>query len=161
MVCARCEVAVARLRDVPSGVVDRRCSSAFTWRGGYALPVVLAVLVAGFGCGPREPLSVETIQLGRSLNPDNSVASHTTVFKPDDTIYVAVLTPAAGHGTIGVRWTYVGRIVSEPEREVSYRGPAATEFHIQNSGGFPPGDYDVEVFLNGESVGNRPFRVER
>jgi hypothetical protein len=112
-------------------------------------------------CGPREPLRVETIQLGRSLNPDNSVASHTTSFKPFDTMYVSILTPERGRATIGVRWTYAGRTVSEPSREVSYRGPASTEFHIQNSSGFPEGEYSVEVFLDGQSVGKRDYRVEK
>ena len=123
--------------------------------------VVAGLLAAAIACGPGEPLRVETIQLGRSLNPDKSVAGHTTTFKPLDTMYVSVLTPDKGDGTIGVRWLYAGRVVSEPSREVSYNGPAATEFHIQNSSGFPPGSYSVEVFLNGQSVGKRDYRVEK
>ncbi len=106
-------------------------------------------------------MRVDTIQLGRSLNPDNSVATHTSTFKPLDTMYVSILTPEKGRGTIGVKWTYAGRIVSEPTKEVSYRGPAATEFHIQNSSGFPPGSYAVEVFLDGQSVAKREYRVEQ
>ena len=126
--------------------------------------VVVIALLGALGsasCGPTEPLRVETIQLGRSLNPDNSVANHTTQFKPLDTMYVSILTPERGRGTIGARWTYRGQVVSEPSREVVYRGPASTEFHIQNSSGFPPGDYSVEVFLNGQSVGKRDYRVEK
>ena len=122
----------------------------------------LAVAAAlSAACGPSEPLRVTTLQLGRTLNPDNSVANHTTQFKPLDTMYVSILTPEKGRGVIGVRWTYRGRVVSEPSREVVYRGPASTEFHIQNSSGFPPGDYSVEVFLDGQSVGKRDFRVEK
>ena len=117
--------------------------------------------IAAVGCGPTDPLRVDTIQLGRSLNPDNSVASHTSSFKPLDTMYVSMLTPAKGRGTIGVRWTYAGRLVSDPSKEVSYKGPAATEFHIQNSSGFPPGDYSVEVFLDGQSAGKRDYRVDK
>ena len=123
------------------------------------LPVLLTFAV--IGCGPTEPLKVETIQLGRSLNPDNSVAAHTNSFKPLDTMYVSVLTPAKGRGKIGVRWTYEGRLVSDPSKDVSYKGPAATEFHIQNSSGFPPGNYSVEVFLDGTSVEKRDYRVEK
>jgi hypothetical protein len=121
----------------------------------------LVLCVALTACGPTEPLRVDTIQLGRSLNPDNSVAQHTTTFKPLDTMYVSVLTPEKGRGKIGVRWTYTGRLVSDPTKDVSYKGPAATEFHIQNSSGFPPGDYSVEVFLDGQSVGKRDYRVEQ
>ena len=123
---------------------------------------VFIALLSCIGCAPDAPLRIDTIQLGRSLNPDNSVANHTTSFKADDTtIYLSVLTPEAGSGTIGVRWTYAGRVVSEPTKEVSYNGPAATEFHVVNSAGFPEGDYKVEVFLNGAPAGERTFRVEK
>jgi hypothetical protein len=124
-----------------------------------ALPVLLTI--AAIGCGPTEPLRVDTIQLGRSLNPDNSIAAHTSTFKPLDTMYVSVLTPARGRGKIGVKWMYEGRLVSDPSKDVSYKGPAATEFHIQNSSGFPPGNYSVEVFLDGVSAGKRDYRVEK
>ena len=120
--------------------------------------VALCLLAA---CRSNEPLRVNTIQLGRGLNPDNTVTGHTTRFKPTDTIYVSVLTDAAGSGTLTARWTFAGRVVSEPEKRVSYRGAAATEFHIQNSGGFPPGDYKVEILLDGQSIGSREFRVEK
>ena len=123
--------------------------------------LALAMGLAASACGPQAPLRVDTIQLGRSLNPDNSIGTHTSTFKPLDTMYVSILTPEKGRGTIGVKWTYAGRIVSEPTKEVSYKGPAATEFHIQNSSGFPPGSYAVEVFLDGQSVAKRDYRVEQ
>jgi hypothetical protein len=123
--------------------------------------LALAMGLVASACGPQAPLRVDTIQLGRSLNPDNSVGTHTSTFKPLDTMYVSILTPEKGRGTIGVKWTYAGRIVSEPTKEVSYKGPAATEFHIQNSSGFPPGSYAVEVFLDGQSVAKRDYRVEQ
>ena len=62
-------------------------------------------------------------------------------------------------GTITARWTYVGRSVSEESKAVSYKGEAATQFHIQSSGGFPPGDYKVEILLDGKSIGEREFKV--
>jgi hypothetical protein len=123
-----------------------------------ALFIGLAALVL-HGCAPSGPLQVETIQLGRSLNPDNSVAAHTTTFERTDTVYVSVLTSAAGSGTIGVKWTYLGRVIDEPQRQVSYREPAATEFHLVNSNGFPPGQYTVEVLVDGKPAGTRNFNV--
>ena len=84
----------------------------------------------------------------------------TTAFKPNDTIYVAVLTEGSGSATIGVKFSYQGRVISEPEKKVSYRGAAATEFHIEYSGGFPAGEYDIEVVFNGQPAGMRKVRVE-
>jgi len=98
------------------------------------------------------------MQLGRGVNADGTVAGHTTTFKPTETIYVAVVTAGTGNGTVGVKWMYEGRVVGEPRKSV--RGAAATEFHLQNAGGFPPGDYSVEAFLDGQSAGTRAFRVE-
>ena len=124
-----------------------------------AVAIGLALFVL-HGCAPSGPLQVDTIQLGRSLNPDKSVAAHATTFKRSDTVYVAVLTSAPGSGTIGVKWSYAGRVIDEPQREVSYRDAAATEFHLVNSNGFPSGQYTVEVFVDGKSVGTRNFNVE-
>lgn len=119
------------------------------------LPAMI-LFVCLIGCGSN--LRVTTIQLGRSLNADHTVANHTTTFSPDQTVYVSVLTAGTGTGTIQVRWTYAGRVVGEPTKQV--RGAAATEFHLQNAGGFPPGDYSVEAFLDGQPVGTRSFRVD-
>ena len=120
--------------------------------------LALAVAASLAACN-RGPLTVSTVQLGRSLNSDNSIGDHATRFAPTDTIYVSVLTDGPGRGTISVRWLFDGRLISEPSRDVSYRDQAATEFRIQNSGGFPPGSYSVEVMLDGVAVDTRNFRV--
>jgi hypothetical protein len=119
------------------------------------LPVAV-LLVCLVSCG--SDLRVASIQLGRGVNADSTVAGHTTTFKPDETVHVSVVTAGTGTGTVGVRWMYAGRLVGEPTKPV--RGAAATEFHLRNAGGFPPGDYTVEAFLDGQSVGTRTFRVE-
>jgi hypothetical protein len=120
--------------------------------------VLLALVCA---CGGGEPLRVSSIQLGRSVNADHTVSSFTTTFAPDESIYLSVLTTGVGSGTITVRWTYAGRVIDEPKREVSYRIDAATDFRLQSPAGFPPGEYTAEVFLNGQSAGTRIFHVER
>jgi hypothetical protein len=126
-------------------------------RGRLAGVVLLAAAVAACGAGT---LTVTNIQTGRSLNSDNSVGALTTTFKPNDTIYVAVLTDGSGSATIGAKFSHLGRVVAEPERRVSYRGAAATEFHLDYPGGSPVGEYEIEVFFNGQSAGMRRVRVE-
>jgi hypothetical protein len=42
---------------------------------------------------------------------------------------------------------------------VSYTSDAATEFHVSYAGGFPQGDYKVEVFVDGRSFETRNFRI--
>jgi hypothetical protein len=122
----------------------------------YAAVLALAVCTAA--CSGN--LTARSIQVGKSLNSDNSVGTLTTTFKRNDTIYAAVLTDGSGRGTFKATFTYGGRVIAEPEKTVSMKGSGATEFHIEYSGGFPPGDYDIELFLNGQSVGTRKVRVE-
>lgn len=121
--------------------------------------LLLTMTVAVAAC--NGPLELANIQTGRSLNQDRSVASITTLFKPNETIYVSVQTKAAGKSTISVKWMYGTRVIDEPSKQVDYDGPASTEFHLQNSGGFPPGDYSVDVFIDGQQVGTRTFKVDR
>lgn len=117
----------------------------------------LATCAALVACS--QPLTVGTIQLGRSLNADSSVASQTSTFKPQETVYVSVLNPERGEGTLGVKWYFGSQLLSEREKPVSFKGAGATEFNLQSASGFPLGDYSVEVFLNGQSVGRRNFDV--
>ena len=124
------------------------------WRG------LLGILVMVMTAACSSPLELANIQIGRSLNQDGSVASITTLFKPSETVYVAVQT-GAGKGVIGVKWKYGTKVVAEPTKPVNYNtGPKSTEFHLQNSGGFPPGDYSVDVLIDGVQVGTRNFKVE-
>jgi hypothetical protein len=120
--------------------------------------LVITALLSGLACSGG-PLQLANIQVGRSLNQDRSIASITTLFKPNETVYVSVQTTAAGKGTVSVKWKFGTQVIDEPSKQVSYDGPASTEFHMQNSGGFPPGDYSVEVFIDGVQVGERAFKV--
>ena len=122
---------------------------------------VLSLVVAlAAACGPSEPLTVSAIQTGKSLNSDNSVATHSTSFAPKDTMYVAVLTDARGAGTITARWMLGGRVIHEASRDVSYNDQAATDFRFQSADGFPPAEYTIEVLVDGKPVGTRSVRVQ-
>ena len=126
---------------------------------GVGVRGVLAVLATVAAVACSGPLQLTNIQIGRSLNQDSSIASITTLFKPSETVYVSVQT-TAGKGVIGVRWKFGNKVVAEPTRQVDANGPKSTEFHLQNSGGFPPGDYSVDVLIDGVQVGTRNFKVE-
>lgn len=120
--------------------------------------VLLSMLLAAAACSDA-PLQLANIQTGRALNQDGSVASISTLFKPNETIYVSVQTTGEAPGTIGVKWKYQGRVIDEPTKQVDYAGPASTAFQLQNAARFPEGDYSVDIFINGEQVGSRAFKV--
>ena len=118
------------------------------------------VLLATVLSACRPPLHLGTLQLGSKLNGDNTVATHTTRFKPDDHVYAAVLTEATGSSTITARWTYNGMMVSEESRTVAYKGAGATAFEFKSAGAFPVGDYKVDILVDGQPAASREFRVE-
>jgi hypothetical protein len=126
--------------------------------GQLRAAILLGALLAAAACSD-DPLALANIQTGRSLNPDRSMASITTLFKASETVYVSIQTTGSAPGQIGVKWMFQGRVIDEPVKQVDYDGPASTEFHLQNSGGFPEGDYSVEIFINGQQVGTRAFKV--
>ena len=121
----------------------------------------VALVAAALSAGCSQPLEVQTLQLGRALNADNSVSDPTTTFQPNETVYVSALNPARGEGTIRVRWYHGTQLLSEREKRVSFKGAGATEFNLQTAAGFPPGEYSVEVDVDGRSVGKRNFTVAK
>ena len=121
---------------------------------------ICVTMASGAGCGSPHTLHVTDVQLGRSLNADNSVRESVARFRPHDTVYVSVLTAGSGTGTLAVRWLYAGHLVDQPKKQVSYKDAAATDFSLQSAAGFPPGEYSVEVLFDGQPVGTRTFRVE-
>ena len=66
----------------------------------------------------------------------------------------------AGKSVIGVTWKFEKKVVAEATKPVDANGPKSTEFHLQNPSGFPPGDYSVEVLIDGAQVGTRNFKVK-
>lgn len=121
---------------------------------------VLLVATLCIACGPSEPLTVSAIQTGKSLNSDNSIRAHAAAFQPNDTMYVSVLTPRRGAGTLTVRWSFAGRVIHEQSKKVAYQDEAATDFRFQAGDAFPAGEYTIEVLLDGNPVGTRRVKVE-
>jgi hypothetical protein len=142
----------------------------------------LAALIAGAACrGKAEspatdnapppvtapanaPLSVASIDLGKSLNPDKTIGDRTTAFAPADTIYVSVATTGASSGsTLAARFTYGsdGQLVKEESRQIAPGGAATTEFHVAKPDGWPVGQYQVAISLNGTPAGSKSFEVSK
>src|SRR5690349_7791416 len=97
---------------------------------------VLVIMMALGFTACRPPLHFSTLQLGSKLNGDNTVATHTTRFKPTDRIFAAVLTYQTGAATIAAQWSYNGQMVSQEEHKVSYKGSGATAFEFKTAGDF-------------------------
>jgi hypothetical protein len=127
-------------------------------RGGWVWLVLLAL---GVSCAAGPPIAVTAIQVGRSRNSDKTIGQPTFQFRSSDTILVAVVTDGEGsNAKIRARWTYGGGVVGDSEQTVSQRDHAVTPFELRSAGGFPLGEYTLEIFLNGTSAGTRQVHVK-
>lgn len=143
-------------------------------RPGTALLLAACFLVAACGRDEAEApaggtaaptasaLEVTDVELGTAVGSDRRVTDATDDFAPTDTIYVSVLT-SGGEGTtaeLTARFTYQdGQLVDESSQSIRPTGSDATEFHVAKPDGWPAGDYQVEILVDGRSVERKDFEV--
>ena len=115
---------------------------------------------------PPAPFRVTAVQLGKGIQPDNTVQTVTTTFGPKDTIYLSVtsegMTPSA---TLATRWTFGPKdvLVHEESKPVSPPSakPMRTEFHISKPSPWPAGDYKVVLTVDGKPSQTQTFIVSK
>jgi hypothetical protein len=135
----------------------------------------LALLLSGTACATREAdesattepatqapaptAQVTEVILGRDLDTDNRVTVQTDQFKANDVVYVTVLTSGSSpNSTLRAVWTDAnGQVVDESQQVIASTG--VTEFHVSKPEGLPAGRYQVEIFLDGNSVQTKEFVV--
>ncbi len=115
---------------------------------------------------PPAPFRVTIVELGKGIQPDNTVQTTTSTFGPKDTIYLVVtsegMAPQAGLAT---RWTFGPKdvLVHEESKTVSPPSvkPVHTEFHISKPSGWPAGDYKVVLTVDGQPTQTKTFTVSK
>jgi hypothetical protein len=134
-----------------------------------AFPLAVLVIMGSMGCtaqrtapsAPESKLKVKDIEVGRAIGTDKLVTAPGGVFGPADTIYTSVVTEGkASRATLSARWTYQGAVLEETAQRIAPDGKAVSEFHVFNPAGWAPGEYRVEILLDGRVVGDRAFRVD-
>jgi hypothetical protein len=108
------------------------------------------------------PLSIAEVQMARAVGEDMRAAEPATTFAPADAIYAVVLTEGAGTGTIAARWTFGPdrQPVYQEEHKIDVKGPGVNNFRITKPDGFPAGDYQVDILLDGNVEATRQFKVQ-
>jgi hypothetical protein len=148
---------------------DFRTAGRYIGRRAMRARSPLAVLVvASLGCSaqrttspvPESKLKVRDIEVGRSVGTDKLVTAPEGAFGPADTIYTSVVTEGTARATLSARWTYQGAVLEETQQRIAPAGKAVSEFHVFNPAGWAPGEYRVEILLDGHVVGDRAFRVD-
>jgi hypothetical protein len=107
-------------------------------------------------------VKITELTTGKSVGADKKVQTPTDTFAPGDTIFVSVATDGSAPAAIlRAHWTYQGgQVVKEDSRSISPTGPANTEFSIQKPGGWPKGNYTVEVSVDGGTPTTKTFTVK-
>jgi len=106
-------------------------------------------------------VTVGSVELGSTVDANHKVLASGTSFAPTDTIYASVDTGGSGTATLAAKWTYQdGQTVHEDSKTLDAKGPETTAFMISKPGGFPAGNYKVEISLNGNHVATKDFSVK-
>jgi hypothetical protein len=115
-----------------------------------------AVAVAATPAASAEP-KVVGVMIGRRLGAGNRVIEPTFEFTAIDTVFVSV--SATGTGTLTAAWrAQGGQVLRQASAPVPAPGENAA-FSLAEPKGLKPGTYKVIVFLGGDSVDTKLFRV--
>ncbi len=136
------------------------------------LPLCVALVLVTTACrGNSEPgttgtagagVRVTDVTLGRAIGGDKAITDKTDDFRPNDTIYASIATDGSAASTaIRALWTFEdGQVVDDSNRTIVPNNKERTEFHISKPDGWPAGDYQLEVFVDGRSVEKKKFEVK-
>jgi hypothetical protein len=112
------------------------------------------------------PPAVGSVTLGNAIGSDKVVTAASETFGVKDVIYASVATSGVGHIKLRAVWTFVKgdktTQVHEDTIEFDSTVSATNEFHIENSKGWPKGDYRLDVYLGDSAapVTTRNFKVQ-
>lgn len=102
-----------------------------------------------------------SLLLGKSLDEDKIVQADSDSFGPKDKIYASVLSTGAHQGlSLQAKWIAPdGSVVAETEQPLVPTGATATTFSIANPEGWPEGEYELRLAINGSPMQSRKFQV--
>ena len=109
-------------------------------------------------------IAVSNVTAGKAIGNDKKVTAATDTFAKGDTMYVSVDTTGSGSAKLDTRWTYRKgdkvAVVKEDSMTINASGPATNEFHVSKPDGWPAGDYEVQVMLDGKPAGTKKLTVK-
>jgi hypothetical protein len=125
------------------------------------------VAASGPEVAASAPARVElsSVTLGKAVGDDAQTTTPADVFAAGDTIHASVSTEGAGSATLSAKWTFDKKrrreILAEVTVTIAPTGPTTTAFGLARPAGLPPGDYELEIVLDGQSVATRSFKVQK
>jgi len=126
----------------------------------------LIIIPAGLivsGCLKTEPVSIENIILSGSVDDNGNPTAESDNFPEGiKEIYLVIkIKDMKNSDNVSVKWTYLDKGLEIDSKsftpETDFTGNKI--FKIKISQGFPFGNYEVRVFLNGVHTKTIPFKV--
>ena len=109
-------------------------------------------------------IAVSSVTAGSAIGANKKVTVATDSFAPSDTMYVSVDTTGSGTAKLDAKWTYSKdgnvAVVKDDSMTINTTGPATHEFHVSKPDGWPAGNYEVDVLLDGRSAGSKKLTVK-
>lgn len=111
---------------------------------------------------PVAGVTLTSVSLGNAVDAGQNVTMPADSFGSKDTIHASVATNgSAANSAISAKWTYQdGQVVNQETKTIAPTGPAVTEFHIQKADGWPLGEYNVEISIDGKVADTKKFTVK-
>lgn len=130
--------------------------------GDADAPEVDASAVAAAPAPDLGDFKIVSVLLGTSLDAERIVVADAETFAPKDKIHASVLSTGAHDGLrLSAKWLAPdGSVVAETEQPLAPTTATATTFSIANPTGWPLGDYQLQVAVNGSTLQTRTFKVQ-
>ena len=105
---------------------------------------------------------IVAVLLGTSLDAERIVVGDAETFAPQDKIHASVLSTGAHDGLrLSAKWLAPdGSVVAQTEQPLAPTTATATTFSIANPTGWPAGEYQLQIAVNGSTLQTRTFKVE-
>lgn len=109
-----------------------------------------------------DALDVAEVRLGRAVGADMRITEDVNDFTPGDSIYVSVRVEGTANATqMTARWLTEGdSLIHEESKTISSAGEQWAWF-VLGTESLPEGDYELELYVNGEEEEDREFSIER
>lgn len=108
---------------------------------------------------------IERVELGRSLGSDNRIASGTSEFKPNETVYAVIETNAihANRPMIARFTTEDGTLVEEQTETINAipNDRAIAVFKLSRPNGWAVGKYRVSFWHEGKEMESENFEIKQ
>ena len=115
------------------------------------------------GCLKVEPVSIENIILSGSVDANGNPTAESDNFNVGTKeIYLVIkLSNMKNTDNISAKWTYLDKGLEIDSKSFTPENDSTGShtFKIIMSEGFPYGNYEVRVFLNGTNIKTIPFKV--